>query len=53
MHFRNDRCNFPIADVEDFLKGKADVSQLDASEVEFKTGSLPAATKIMVLKPAL
>jgi len=53
MHFRNDRCNFPIAGVDDFLKGKANVSRPDASEVEFKAGSLPAVTKIIVLKPAL
>ena len=53
MHFRNDKCRFPIAGVEEFLKGKKNVSQLDASEAEFKPGELPATTKIVVLKPAL
>ncbi len=53
MHFKNDRCAFPIAGVDEFLKGKRNVSRLDASEVEFKQGKLPATTKIVVLKPAL
>ena len=53
MHFKNDRCDFPIAGVEKFLKGKEEVSKLDASEAEFKAGELPAMTQIIVLKPAL
>ena len=52
MHFKNERCNFPIAGVDDFLRGKKDISQPDASEVEFRTGELPPATQIIVLKPA-
>ena len=53
MHFRNDKCAFPIAGVDEFLQGKEGVSRLDTSEVEFKQGELPAATKTVVLKPAL
>ena len=54
MHFRNERCDsFPVAGVDDFLQGKADVSRSDSSEVEFKAGGLPATTQIVVLKPAL
>ena len=54
MHYRNDRCSsFPVAGVDDFLQGKEGVSRLDATEVEFKKGELPAITQIMVLKPAL
>ena len=53
MHFKNDRCIFPIAGVDEFLQGKEGVSRLDASEAEFKQGELPATTKIVVLKPAL
>jgi len=53
MHFKNDKCTFPIAGVDEFLKGKKNVSRLDASEVEFKQGGLPATTKTVVLKPAL
>ncbi len=53
MHFKNDKCAFPIAGVDEFLQGKEGVSRLDASEVEFKQGELPATTKTVVLKPAL
>ncbi len=53
MHFKNDRLDFPIAGVDDFLQGKEGVTKLDSSEVEFKAGELPTTTQIMVLKPAL
>lgn len=53
MHYKNDRCGFPISSADEFLQGKAGVSRLDDSEVEFKQGELPATTQIIVLKPAL
>jgi len=53
MHYKNDKCGFPIAGVDRFLQGKEGVSRLDASEVEFKPGELPASTQIIVLKSAL
>jgi len=53
MHFKNDKCTFPMSGVDEFLQGKKDVSQLDTSEVEFKSGEFPANTQIIVLKPAL
>jgi len=53
MHFRNDRCDYPVAGVDEFLRGRKDVSRLDASEVEFKAEQLSTSTQIMVLKPAL
>jgi L-ascorbate metabolism protein UlaG (beta-lactamase superfamily) len=52
MHFRNPKCDFPISDVEPFLKGKRNVKRPDASELEFRKGMLPAETDIIVLKPA-
>ena len=52
MHFKNSKCDFPIAGVEEFLRGQKDISQPDISEVEFKAGELPPATRIIVLKPA-
>jgi len=53
MHYKNERCAFPIAVVDEFLRGKEQVSQLDTSETEFKRGELPASTQIIVLQPAL
>jgi len=53
MHYKTDKCGFPIAGVDEFLRGKEGVSRLDASEVQFKPGELPATTQIIVLKSAL
>jgi L-ascorbate metabolism protein UlaG (beta-lactamase superfamily) len=53
MHFKNDRLDFPIAGVDDFLEGKGNVRKMDASEIELKAGALPAETEIIVLKPTL
>ncbi len=53
MHFRNERCDFPINGVDDFLRGKNNATRLDTSEAEFTAGELPASTRIMVLQPAL
>jgi L-ascorbate metabolism protein UlaG (beta-lactamase superfamily) len=53
MHFKNEKLDFPIAGVDDFLEGKGSVRKLDSSEVEFEVGSLPAETEIVVLKPTL
>ena len=54
MHYQNERCSsFPVAGIEDFLKGKQGVTRPDSSEAAFKAGELPVATQIIVLKPAL
>jgi L-ascorbate metabolism protein UlaG (beta-lactamase superfamily) len=53
MHYKTNKIDFPITGVDEFLKGKDNVTRLDASEVELKAGELPAGTQIMVLKPAL
>ncbi len=53
MHFKTDKCGFPISGVDEFLKGKEEVKKLNASEVEFKQAELPPTTQIIVLKPAL
>ncbi len=53
MHYRNDKCAFPITGVEDFLKGKANVKRLNTSDLELKAGQLPQTTEIVMLKHAL
>lgn len=53
MHYKTDKCGFPIAGVDEFLRGKEGVNRLNVSEVEFKPGGLPATTQIIVLKSAL
>jgi L-ascorbate metabolism protein UlaG (beta-lactamase superfamily) len=53
MHYKWGEGVSSLAGVDEFLRGKANVNRLDASEVEFKRGELPATSQIMVLKPAL
>lgn len=53
MHYKTDKCTYPITGVEEFLKGKKVVRKLNTSQVEFKPGELPATTQIVVLNPAL
>jgi len=53
MHFKTPRCAYPIAGVEDFLKGKKNVNKVGGSAVEFERERLPAATEIVLLQPAL
>jgi len=53
MHFKTSKCAYPIAGVEDFLKGKRNVREVGGSEVEFELEKLPTATEIVLLQPAL
>jgi len=53
MHYKTAKCGYPIARVDDFLRDRKDVRQLNASETEFKKEQLPPATETVVLKHAL
>ncbi|OGN93824.1 MAG: hypothetical protein A2Z75_01130 [Chloroflexi bacterium RBG_13_50_10] len=53
MHFKTLKCAYPIADVEDFLKGKKNVRKMANSEIEFEREKLPTANEIVLLRPAL
>jgi L-ascorbate metabolism protein UlaG (beta-lactamase superfamily) len=53
MHFKTPKCAYPIASVEDFLKGKKNVRKIAGSEVGFEREKLPAATEIVLLQSAL
>jgi L-ascorbate metabolism protein UlaG (beta-lactamase superfamily) len=53
MHFKTAGCAYPIAGVEDFLKGKKNVRKVAGSEVDFQKEGLPTVTEIVVLQPAL
>jgi L-ascorbate metabolism protein UlaG (beta-lactamase superfamily) len=53
MHFKTPKCVYPIAGVEDFLKGKKAVRKVAGSEVEFEREELSTATEIVLLQPAL
>jgi L-ascorbate metabolism protein UlaG (beta-lactamase superfamily) len=53
MHYKNDKCTLPIGGVEEFIRGKTNVTQVNGSEVSFSQVDLPAGPQIFVLKPAL
>ena len=53
MHYKTEKGIPNIVGVDKFLSGKANVTRLDTSQVEFKRGELPATGQIIVLKPAL
>jgi len=53
MHFKTPKCDYPIAGVEDFLRGKENVIRVEDSEADFERERLPAATEIVLLQPAL
>jgi len=53
MHFKTPKCDYPIAGVEDFLKGKKNVRTMGDSEVDLERERLPVATEILLLQPTL
>jgi len=53
MHFKTEKCGFPIAPVEDFLRGKKNAKRPKASEATFDHSTLPKQTEIVVLEHAL
>jgi len=52
MHFKTPKVGFDLAGVDAFTAGKSNVEIAVSAEVEFDLGSLPAKTKIVVLKHA-
>jgi L-ascorbate metabolism protein UlaG (beta-lactamase superfamily) len=53
MHFKTEKCGFPIAPVEDFIKGKPALKRSGASEATFDKASLPQKMEIVILEHAL
>jgi len=53
MHFKTAKCGFPIAPVEDFLKGKTNPKRAGKSELSFDKATLPKQMEIVVLDHAL
>ena len=53
MHFKTEKCGFPISPVEDFLGGKTNIKRAKASEATFDKANLPQQTEIVVLEHAL
>jgi len=53
MHYKNDKCHFPLAEVDDFAKRMINVKKIGESEVELDASKLPAAgPEVWVLEHA-
>ena len=52
MHVRNDKCAFPISDVNDFLRDKDNVQNVGGSEMDISQADLPATTTVLVFDHA-
>ena len=53
MHFKTDKCGFPIASVDQFVEGAQQVQRLDTSTFTFSKEELETGGGIVVLQPAL
>jgi L-ascorbate metabolism protein UlaG (beta-lactamase superfamily) len=53
MHFKTEKCGFPIAPVEAFLIGKPNTKRPKTNEASFAKETLPQQMEIMVLEYAL
>jgi L-ascorbate metabolism protein UlaG (beta-lactamase superfamily) len=53
MHYKTEKGIPNIVGVDEFLKGKSNVTRQDLSEVELKREELPASSQVIVLRPAL
>jgi len=53
MHFKTEKCNFPITPYEEFTKGKKGVQIMGSSEMEITKETLPKTPQIIVLQHAL
>lgn len=53
MHFKTDKCAFPIASVEEFVDGESNVRRPGTYGVRYTREDLPVETEIVVLEHAL
>jgi len=53
MHYRNEECDFPIAGVDEFIKGRPNVMREGVSSFEISTKNLPEERWVVVLEPSL
>jgi L-ascorbate metabolism protein UlaG (beta-lactamase superfamily) len=52
MHFRNEKCEFPVDDVTPFIKDKKAVERTNSSEITIEQSDFKDDTRIIVLSPS-
>ncbi len=50
MHFKTPQCAYPIADVDEFLRGKKNVKRVESREAEFELERFPNTREIVILR---
>ena len=53
MHYRTEKCTFPIAEVDEFIKGRKGVKRMNMAELTVTKEGLPKDAEIVVLNHAL
>lgn len=53
MHYKTEKCAFPIAPVDDFIRDKKQVHVADSFEIEIMKENLPREARIVILQNAL
>ena len=53
MHYRNEKCDFPIGGLDEFTAGKPRVVREGTSKIEVRRAHLPTERTIVVLEPSL
>lgn len=53
MHYKTEKCDFPIATIDAFTSGKKNVKTINASELTLTRDTLPLSTEIQVLRFAM
>lgn len=53
MHYRNEKCDFPIAGVEEFIKGRPRVMREGVTTFEIDRSHMPEEQCAVVLEPSL
>lgn len=53
MHYSNEKCQFPLAGVDEFIKGKPNVTRKGTPVLEVSKETLPREQQIVVLEPSM
>ncbi len=53
MHYKTEKCAFPITTIDEFTKGKKSIKKMDATELNVTRELLPKEPEIVILKHAL
>lgn len=53
MHYKNEKCFFPISGLEDFIEGRENVERKAKSTIEVTPQNLPDEQRVFIMEPSL